>query len=189
MTVGITGNYCSGKDTATTLFEEHGYRVIDVDAVGHEALVVKRAEVVQAFGEGVLTDEGVDRRKLGSIVFGNEDAKGTLERIVHPWMTREVKRRVAVGGRWVINAALLVEMCLWVLCDYVIAVTADEERLADRAVSRDGLRRDEALRRIRSQIPTKAKLHYVDKEIDNNGEVEQFLHELRAVIAKLGREA
>jgi dephospho-CoA kinase len=188
MIVGITGNYCSGKDTAADLFEEYGYRVIDVDGVGHEALVVKKAEVVQAFGADVLTDEGVDRRKLGSIVFGNEERKRTLERIVHPWMAREVKRRVAAGGRWVINAALLVEMCLWVLCDYVIAVTADEKQLVDRAVNRDGLSREEALRRIRSQIPTKAKLHYVDKKIDNNGDVELFLHELRAVIAKLGRE-
>ena len=99
-----------------------------------------------------------------------------------------MKRRVATGGRWVINAALLVEMCLWVLCDYVIAVTADEEVLVDRAVSRDGMSRKDALLRIRSQIATKEKRRYVDKEIDNNGDMEQFLYELRAVIAELGRE-
>ena len=188
MIVGITGNYCSGKNTASALFEEHGYRVIDVDRVGHEALVRKKEDVRRAFGEGVLTGGAVDRAKLGSIVFGSEERKRTLERILHPWMTREVKRRVSGGGRWVINAALLVEMCLWVLCDYVIAVTADERTLIERAMARDEVSREEALQRIGAQIPTQEKLHFVDKEIDNNGKLEQFLHELRAVIAELGRE-
>ncbi|KPJ84666.1 MAG: hypothetical protein AMS17_15890 [Spirochaetes bacterium DG_61] len=175
MVVGITGNYCSGKNTACAIFEESGYRVIDVDRVGHEALK-----------EDVLTGGAVDRKKLGSIVFCSEQAKQELERIVHPWMTREVKLRVAGDGRWVVNAALLVEMCLWVLCDFVIAVTAEEERMIDRAVARDGLSRDEALQRIRSQIPYKEKLHFVDKVIDNNGDVEEFTHEVRTVIANLG---
>lgn len=186
MVVGITGNYCSGKNTACAIFEESGYRVIDVDRVGHEALKVKKDEIVRQFGEDVLTGGAVDRKKLGSIVFGSEQAKQELERIVHPWMTREVKLRVAGDGRWVVNAALLVEMCLWVLCDFVIAVTAEEERMIDRAVARDGLSRDEALQRIRSQIPYKEKLHFVDKVIDNNGDVEEFTHEVRTVIANLG---
>jgi dephospho-CoA kinase len=188
MIVGITGNYCSGKDTATALFEEHGFGVIDVDRIGHEALALKKEEILRAFGKGVLTGGAVDRRKLGSIVFESQEGRRKLERIVHPWMTREVKRRVSDGGRWVINAALLVEMCLWVLCDYVIAVTADEQKLIERAAARDDVSRKEALRRIRAQIPTQEKLHFVDKEIDNNGELEPFLHELRTVIAKLGRE-
>jgi dephospho-CoA kinase len=186
MVVGITGNYCSGKDVACKLFERAGYRVIDVDGVGHEALRVKEEEIVRRFGERVLSGGRIDRKKLGDVVFGHDERRRDLEKIVHPWMTRQVRNRVRGEGRWVINAALLVEMCLWVICDHVIGVSADEQLLIERAVSRDGLQREEAMKRICSQIPTKEKLQYVDTVIDNNGDIDAFRETVKSVIDKLG---
>jgi dephospho-CoA kinase len=185
MVVGITGNYCSGKDVACELFEVAGYRVIDVDGIGHEALCEKKEEIISQFGKRVLTRGRVDRKKLGALVFGNDEGKRHLERIVHPWMTRRVRDRVCGEGKWVINAALLVEMCLWVICDHVIGVTAEEQLMIARAMSRDGLGREEALTRIRSQIPTKEKLQFVDTVIDNNGDIEAFRETVRSVIGNL----
>ena len=185
MVIGITGNYCSGKNVACALFGEAGFRIIDVDSVGHEALEARRDEVVRVFGKEILDGDKVDRRKLGPIIFGNAEKRKELERIVHPWMIRQVRRLTLESGGHVINAALLVEMCLFTLCDVVIAVLVDEETAVKRAVQRDGLSREEALQRVHSQIPTKENLHFVDKVIDNNGNLENFKQSMRSVIANL----
>ncbi len=185
MVIGITGNYCSGKDVACAQFSKAGFAIIDVDSVGHEALEARREEVVHAFGKKILDGRRVDRKKLGTIVFEDSQKRKELERIVHPWMIRRVRRLTTESGDCVINAALLFEMCLFTLCDLVVAVVVDEETAALRAVHRDGLSREEALQRIRSQIPTKEKLHFVDKVIDNNGDLDTFKQSVASVIANL----
>jgi dephospho-CoA kinase len=185
MVIGITGNYCSGKNEACAQFEQAGFDIIDVDSLGHEALEVKRQEVVDTFGKHILHDNGIDRVKLGAIVFGDGGKMKELERIVHPWMIRRVRHLTTECTDCVINAAMLIEMCLFTLCDRVIGILVDEEVAVGRAGRRDGMSREEALRRIRSQIPTKEKLHFVDTVIDNNGDIDTFKRSIASVIAKL----
>jgi len=174
MIVGITGNYCSGKDSASMLFSAQGFTVIDVDKVGYEALKAKKEEIVEAFGEGVLTGCQVDRKKLGRVVFSNSEEKKRLESIVHPWMIRKVKSSISGGCETVINAALLVEMCLFVLCDFVLGIQVNEKKALERGMARDVLSHEEVLKIMRSQIPLKQKIQYVDKIIDNNGTFKEF---------------
>ena len=104
MVVGVTGNYCSGKDVACEEFRTAGFTVIDVDKLGHEALVAKRDQVVEAFGEHILDDGNISRKKLGALVFGDGEKRKRLERIVHPWMIQRVRRLVSSPGltqaRW-----------------------------------------------------------------------------------------
>jgi len=185
MVIGITGNYCSGKDVACAQFKQAGFAIIDVDGLGHEALEARREEVVEAFGKHILDGQKINRKKLGAIVFGDGGKRKGLERIVHPWMIGQVRSLIAENTDCVINAALLFEMCLFTLCDLVVAVLVDEETAVGRAVRRDGLSREEALRRIHSQIPTKEKLHFVDTVIDNNGDLDTFKQSIASVIAKL----
>jgi len=186
MVVGITGTYCSGKNVACSMFREGGYRIIDVDGLGHQALEIKKDEVVDAFGDEILYSNGtVNRKKLGEFVFSNQEEKKKLEKIVHPWMIKMVQKEVKRGGDIVINAALLIEMCLFVLCDFVLWIHVKEEVCVQRAVKRDGLNHDEVIARIRSQIPLKEKLHFVDKIIDNNGTLEQFKQEVQKIIKQL----
>jgi len=187
MIVGITGMYCSGKNEAVRVFESEGFRVVDVDVIGHLALEVKKNEILDAFGGEILIEGRVDRKSLGRIVFKDPDKRRTLERIVHPWMIKEVKRIVGVGGDFVINAALLIEMCLHVLCDYVIGIEVSEKIAVERAMKRDGISEQEARMRIASQIPLKEKLHYVDKVIENTSGLEYFLNEVKDFISKIRR--
>lgn len=186
MVVGITGNYCSGKDIACSIFQEQGYEIIDVDRIGHEALEAKKDEVVQAFGRGIVGGDAIDRKKLGMIVFSSQEKKRKLENIVHPYMIKRVRELVRQADKAVINAALLIEMCLFVLCDIVVAILAPEVILVDRAVHRDGISRTEALQRLGAQIPIKEKLQYVDKIIDNNGSRDEFEQKIKSLIADLG---
>ena len=185
MIVGVTGNFCSGKDVVCARFKQAGFHIIDVDGLGHEALDVKKAEVVRVFGTHILKDGSIDRGILGSIVFEDAENRHKLERIVHPWMIGQVRLLTKTYDDCVINAALLFEMCLFTLCDRVIAVLVDEHIAVGRAAQRDGLSREQALQRIRSQIPTKEKLHFVDTVIDNNGDLDSFNQHISSVIANL----
>ena len=185
MVVGITGGYCSGKSLACSIFAEAGFAHIDVDSIGHEVLDEMTEEVGKKFGEEALRPEGVDRRVLGSLVFGDPVKRRMLEEIVHPAMVQRVKKIVKRERNTVIDAALLVEMRLFELCDFVIGLQVDEDIAARRGMKRDGLSREEAMLRIGSQIPLKEKLQYVDKVIDNSTTVEEFLGRLRETLNDL----
>jgi dephospho-CoA kinase len=183
MIIGITGSYCAGKNSASSVFSEQGFRVIDVDRIGYEALEQKKEMIIGSFGKEVVTDGKVNREKLGRIVFGDQAERKKLESIVHPLMIRRVKEICKTEEAAVINAALLIEMCLHVICDFVVGIAVEEEIAVKRGMERDRIGRDEVLRRIRSQIPLKEKLHYVDIVIDNNGSP----GELKKKVVKLVR--
>jgi len=188
MIIGITGNFCAGKNSASFLFSEHGFRLVDVDRIGYEALEREKAEIVGAFGKKVIADGKVDRTKLGRIVFSDQAERKKLESIVHPLMIRRVKEICKNEEDVVINAALLIEMCLHVLCDFVIGIAVKEEIAAKRGMKRNGIGRQEVLQRIHSQIPLKEKLHYVDIVIDNNGSPDELKKKIEKIISDLGIE-
>ena len=185
MVVGLTGGYCSGKDLAASIFEKKGFYIIDVDRIGHEALKVKRNRVREVFGNGVMSGEEVDRKKLGAVVFGDRELKERLESIAHPWMREQVALLLQEKGDTVINAALLIEMGLDRYCGFVLAITADHDIAVRRGVMRDGVTEEEAEARLGSQILIKAKLDSVDKVIENNGSVRAFTNTIESLIAAL----
>ena len=126
MVVGVAGKLGSGKSAVAGILAAAGYRVIDVDRLGHRALVTERDRVVDAFGRGVLDPDGqIDRRRLGPLVFGNAEARRRLDAIVHPVMVRSVRTLVEVEPSGVvIDAALLYPLGLDALCDLVLWVHA-----------------------------------------------------------------
>ncbi len=183
-TIGLTGGYCSGKNLCAQLFELKGCVVVDVDELGHQALVDAHAEVVAAFGDSILAADGrIDRKKLGGIVFGARNQLAKLEAIVHPRMVVECMRlqtkgEVAGDLAVVFNAALLHRMGLDKLCDVVCYVKAPLCTRFIRARRRDGLALNAFLRRILSQKDIKvsniqgASAVYILK---NSGDTE-FIH-------------
>ena len=154
MVIGVTGSYCAGKNIVTELIQTFGFSVIDEDRVGHEALAAKSAEIVAAFGPAVHSAEGgIDRRRLGAVVFADEEQLALLESIVHPWMIERTRQRVesAEPRRVVINAAILFKMGLHRLCDFVIIVRAPLPVRLVRAMRRDSLSFLQVTRRFRRQ--------------------------------------
>jgi len=188
MVVGVTGNYCSGKDLACIIFRDEGYCIVDVDVLGHEALEEKKSDIIQVFGKKIVKNGSIDRKTLAGIIFQDRDEKAKLESIVHPWMIKRVKERVKHSGNCVINAALLIEMCLFVLCDFVLAIDVQQDIAVSRAAARDGITREKALERLRAQKPVKGKLHFVDKVIDNNGNPRELEEKVKEIIKNLRPE-
>jgi dephospho-CoA kinase len=153
MIVGLTGKYCAGKDRVARVFAAQGFRIIDVDALGHDALAAQSAQIVETFGRSLAADDGsVHRRALGRIVFGNPAALARLEAILHPAMVQRVKDIIAEGGAdVVVNAAILHHMGLHALCAAVVCVRAPLPARLLRAMRRDRLPLRDALVRITSQ--------------------------------------
>jgi len=174
MIVGITGGYCSGKSCACSIFSDYGFRIIDVDKVGHEALDLKKDEIIKVFGKEIVEDDKINRKALGRIVFNSKEQKKKLELIVHPWMIKRVKELLKNEKNVVIDAALLIEMCLFTLCDYVVFFNVEEDVAVKRGMERDNITMNEALKRIKAQAPLKEKLPFVDKIIDNNNNIDHF---------------
>ena len=194
MVIGVTGIYCSGKNYVSNLISKYGFQLIDVDKIGHYALQVKKDEILKEFGKEILKEKSlnnknsyeIDRKALGKIVFSDAQKLKLLEKIVHPWMIKEVKRQISEYENSIINAALLIEMCLFVLCDYVIGVDVEEDIAIERAIKRDDVSKHEAKVRIQNQIPLKEKKHYVDIVIDNNGTKDDLEKSILNLLRKLG---
>lgn len=154
MVIGVTGGYCSGKDVAAEILARYGIVEINEDKVGHRALEVLKPQITDTFGQRILAGNGaIDRKILGSIVFADMDELRRLERIVHPWMVEETRRRIAAAGssHAMINAAVLHRMGLHLLCDHVLIIHAPYLVRYLRARNRDGLGLRETLKRVRIQ--------------------------------------
>ncbi|CBE69302.1 Dephospho-CoA kinase [Candidatus Methylomirabilis oxygeniifera] len=192
--VGLTGGICSGKSTVAALFKNLGAIIIDADQVAHEVVEPDQPlfeAVASTFGREVVDADGrIDRRRLGAIVFADPEARRRLEALLHPAIIEECERRIRqaeVSGTCVclIDAALLIESGWYVRCDAVILVEANETAQLDRLMRSRGLSRDEAMPRIRSQMPQQEKRQYAHYVIENDGPLAETVRQAQAVWEQL----
>ncbi|MEJ5310421.1 MAG: dephospho-CoA kinase [Anaerolineae bacterium] len=173
--IGLTGNIATGKSTVGRMLAELGAEVIDADRITHSVLApdgAAYADVVAAFGVDILTPDGtIDRRKLGDIVFSDAEALAQLERLVHPPVIAEVRRRIAasVAPVVVVEAIKLLESGVADDYDAIWVTTCPETAQVERLMKSRHLTRAEALRRIHAQPPQAEKLARADVVIDTNG--------------------
>lgn len=197
--VGLTGGITTGKSTVAAMFRALGCVVIDADLLARDVVEPGEpalAEIAREFGPGVLRSDGrLDRKALGTIVFADEGRRRRLEAIVHPRIRERLARRLdelaAQGFRGVVifDAPVIVESGAWRTMDRLVVVVADEAAQIARLMSRDGIgRRDEALQRIRSQLPLDEKARLADHVIDNSGDLAATETRVREVHAALLRD-
>lgn len=173
--IGITGNLGAGKTTVSDMLVEKGAVKIDVDGIGHQVLAedenVKQA-LIDLFGEKILSDGKIDRKKLGREVFSDEKKVEKLNRLLHPLMIGRIKEEVSrfTEDVLLIDASLLIEMELDKITDMIVVVTADEETGIKRAANR-GISGKEARDIIARQMGLSEKLIAADYVIDNNGDL------------------
>lgn len=172
--VGLTGNICSGKSKAAEYFEELGAYVIDLDKVVHELYdknISLRYSLYKNFGLGIFNKKlKVDRGRLGSIVFNDKSKLKKLEGIVWPYVNKETERRVKnKKGIIMVEAALLYESGLDKKFDKNILVIVDEEKQVKRLMKKKNINKEEALKRVRAQMPQLEKVGKSNYIIKNNG--------------------
>ena len=153
MIIGLTGNYCAGKNYIAGILEKHGLPVLDVDKVGHGVIESEKTTILDRFGKDILKPDGtIDRRLLGARVFGKPGELAALEAIVHPAVNRETTAWIEVQqGPCVINAALLHFSSAFKLINALIVVEAPLVTRLLRAKRRDRLSWRALLARFLSQ--------------------------------------
>ena len=183
------------------MLTELGATVIDADAIVHELQAPGTpllGEIVEAFGREILTADGaLDRPALGALVFGDAEARERLGSIVHPKVGAEMLRRIATArasgaALIVLDIPLLFEgrargsgSAAQMALEATILVTVPEQAQVERQMERDGCDGEEALRRIRSQLPLEEKQRLADYVIDNSGSRAETERQVREVVATL----
>ncbi|MGX1473820.1 UNVERIFIED_CONTAM: dephospho-CoA kinase [Streptomyces canus] len=194
--VGLTGGIGAGKSEVARLLVEHGAVLIDADRIAREVVAPGTpglAAVVEAFGEDVLAEDGgLDRPKLGSIVFADPDRLAVLNSIVHPLVgarSRELESAAAEDAVVVHDVPLLAENALAPLYDLVVVVDASPETQLDRLVRLRGMSEQDARARMAAQATREKRLEIADVVIDNDVPLEELRRRVQEVWGDLVRRA
>lgn len=176
--MGLTGGIACGKSYVLRRLAAAGLGALDLDAVAHEVMAPGGAahrDVVNEFGSGILAaDGGVDRKRLGDLVFADPDARARLNALVHPRVREEEARRAAAADRGagtvlVTDAALLVEAGVHLRFHRLVVVHCPPELQRRRLRERDGLDEAAAEARLAAQMPIEEKRRFAHFEVDTSG--------------------
>ena len=176
--VGLTGSIGVGKSFVTSVFVELGCRVLDADQTAREVVMPGTPglkALVEVFGKDILaTDGSLDRKRLGALIFADESQRQRLNHILHPFI---IARQDEILNGWeaedpdgigIVDAALMIESGGYKRFDKLIVVHCRPEVQLERLMLRDKLSREEALRRINSQMPQEEKQRFADYLIDTS---------------------
>jgi dephospho-CoA kinase len=195
--IGLTGNIGSGKSLVSRRLRELGAQVINTDIVAREVVASGTPaleKIVRKFGREALRSNGtLDRKYIGSKVFGDPNALTSLNAIVHPQIRKELIKQIKTFKRQkkvepkilVIEAPVLIEAKMQNLVDEVWLVTADEETKLKRVMTRDGLTEEEVRLRQAAQIPQEEKKAYAHRIINNNGNIKDLFAQVDKLWSEL----
>ncbi len=192
--VGLTGGMGSGKSLAASYFTGLGAQMIDADRISQGLVSPEKPawkEIIEEFGSSVLnSDQTLNRKQVGAIVFNDESKRKKLEDIIHPRVIVE-ERRLYERYRQensrvlaVIDAALLIESGNYKNVDAVIVVQCGREEQIRRVMERDGTARNEVENRLNSQMSLEEKVGFGDYILRNDGTRES----LKSQVGELYRD-
>jgi dephospho-CoA kinase len=195
LTVALTGGIATGKSVVARILERHGCYIHPADQVAHSLMNPGRPawqKIVSRFGTHVLNpDRTINRARLGDIVFSSEEERRFLNSLIHPLVLRkkrQVVRRLEKEGRFKIfvsEAALTIEAGFARFFDRVIVVYCNNDIQVRRLMDRDRIRRGQAMKKIRSQMPLPKKRRYADYLIDTSGSLEDTTRQTEEVYLRL----
>lgn len=190
MIIGITGSIACGKSTVSGYLKSKGYVVIDADKIGHEALdsdYVKE-KLILTFGNDILENNKINRRKLGELVFGKSNNLNILNSIIHPEIRKKILEKIDKNNDKeliFIDVALLFEAKFDDLVDKIIVVYVDKNTQLTRLMKRNSISKKEALSRIVSQMSPIEKAKLGDYTVNNNLDVINTYEQVDKVLSEL----
>ncbi|HMK44493.1 MAG TPA: dephospho-CoA kinase [Dissulfurispiraceae bacterium] len=186
--LGITGNIGMGKSTVAGMFEELGAARIDTDAIVSELLAEPEVqqEVKALFGDEVVQNGVLDRRRVAEEVFEDSGLRLALENVLHPMVFRIINDRLAVLARdeqtalVVVEAPVLFERSYQNRFDTILTVHTSEDVALERVIAK-GMSRKDAESRLRCQFPIAMKKEKADLLVDNSGSPEETKEHIRRI--------
>ncbi|EGG84806.1 dephospho-CoA kinase [Lachnospiraceae bacterium 2_1_46FAA] len=190
--IGITGGIGSGKSRVLNIMEEiYGAVLCQTDVVAHQ--LQKKGEtcykeIVNVFGVNILTEnKEIDRKKLGAIVFNDNDKLKKLNQIVHPAVKKQVKLEIEEARRkqkefFLIESALLMEDHYEELCDELWYIYADERVRRDRLKTSRLMNEEKIDLIIKAQATEETFRKYCHITIDNSGTIENTKEQIEQAV-------
>lgn len=178
--LGLTGGIASGKSTVSHYFLEKNIPVVDADLIAKEVVEPRTpglAKIISHFGSSILTATGeLDRKKLGVIIFNNEEERVELNNILHGEIERRVDQLLSDLKQEdypliIMDIPLLYEVDYQYKCDEVMTVFVSQKTQINRLMIRNSLSNEQAMDRINSQMPLIDKALLSDVIIDNEGSI------------------
>ncbi len=193
--VGLTGCIATGKSTAASIFRQLGFIVIDADELAHKAYEKGSDayfKIIKAFGDDILDENGnINRKKLAKKVINNREKLALLESIVHPEIEKirqhifkEIEKNNP-DAVVIYDVPLLFEKNLQDMFDCIIVVYTSEEIQLKRLMNREKISNQEAITRIKLQIPCSKKVKQANFVIDNSKDLNHLTRQVKEIAKQL----
>ena len=191
--VGLTGSIGCGKSSLSNILKKYDIPIIDADIKGREIYENKELlrDIEKNFGSSVINKDGtLNRKNLGKIVFNDDYKLEKLNSLTHPVIQNMIKDDLNKYEKFgkkiaVVDAALLIEAGFMNMLDTLVVVTCSEEVQLQRVVLRDNCSEEDAMGRIKSQMPQDEKVKYAEFVVDNSGTIEHLEKEAEKLINSL----
>jgi dephospho-CoA kinase len=183
LVVGLTGGIGAGKSTVAQFFAQLGALVIDADQLARMAIERGTdgfADVMLRFGDEVIVNGDIDRKKLAEIVFSDPQARKDLEAIIHPRVQAlfaEAVTDLNDEDILIYEIPLLVETGAASKFDYIVTVESELELRKERLLKK-GLYISQIEKRMASQASPEARAAIADKVIRNDGDEDSLLRQV-----------
>ena len=188
MIIGITGSIGSGKSYVSSIFKDNGFYTIDCDKVSHSIDEIDEyvLQIKNTFGDDVITDGKINRKKLAEVAFASKENLKKLEDISHPIILKQIEieteKALEKGMICVYDAPTLFQSGLDKKCDITIGVLADKEQRIERAIIRGGLSEKEIIARVLMQPDNDYYIKNCTYVVENNGTYEDLVIEVNKLI-------
>ncbi len=184
--IGIAGKIGSGKSTvAKVLCDDYGFSMIDADKVGHAVLEELKPKIIEEFGKDIINDKNkIDRALLGNLVFSDPDKLKQLNSLLHPEMKKKIIRMINdINTKLIaLDAALLFEIKLDEICDYILAVEAPADKLVERIKKYRNWPEEKILKVLKIQDDFNRHKQDIDYIIFNNADEEKLRKQIEFFI-------
>ncbi|MCK4671677.1 MAG: dephospho-CoA kinase [Candidatus Aegiribacteria sp.] len=191
--IGITGNSGCGQTTAAKCISKECSGICSLDQIGHRLL--NRQYVISELSDAFsrpdfnhLDGESI-RVELRKIVLNDTNAYARLNSVLHPrmimWAVRSARILRKLKGIWVLEGALICELGIHELLDYLIVVQDSEYRCISRVAARDNISFKDAAKRWEVQLPIENKLTMADEVVNNSGELDGMKQQILTIFQRI----
>ena len=194
--LGITGPSGSGKTTLCTIIKNnYNAEIIDADKVAKELTSNTQSEyfqeMIKLFGVDVLKEDGsLNRKKVAKIIYTTKNKRQELNKLTFKYVVQEINKKIEVlknssADLLAIDVPLLYEAKMENVCDYVIAVVAEDKEKIDRICKRDGIDKETAEKRLKIQNNNSFFVKQADFVIYNDKSIASLEKSLKEIINKI----
>ncbi|MGD9334427.1 MAG: dephospho-CoA kinase [Desulfobacterales bacterium] len=182
--VAVTGGAGSGKSSVCNRLKELGITIISSDALAREAVApgsTAHEKILNYFGEKVVLSNGkLNRQMLRRIILNDGAARLSLERFIHPEISKLMQRKMAQAERngvrvVAVEVPLLFELGMEKQFDLIVVVSADPKVRVKRLMDRDKVSREDAEELLNVQMPDQEKVKRGGFVLSNNGSAKQLI--------------